>query len=168
MITNNASEFDKGLQSFSDRLKSLSELGLDDTQFQEALKQGSKVLQSTLQSNYLTADPTGTGGKVNIQVGIFKTKATNKRKSYFIIGPNYKSSKGWQVWHLLNYGFVHALGKVTVSRTGKVKTVSKVGGTTTLVAGKHFIEKTQSQSGDEALKVVELEMFKILKGGIEK
>ena len=162
MITNNASDFDKGLQQYADKLKSISESGVNDDDFQSALKLGSKVLEDSLQLNYLKADPSGMGGRVSINVGIYKTKGTNKTKSYFIIGPGYKNSKGWQVWHLLNYGFVHALGKVTKTKSGKVITKSKAGSTTTIIQGKHFLQNTQQQSGNEALKVVEEKVFKIL------
>ena len=151
-ITSNISDFDKQLNQFSFVLKQLSEQGLNNEEFLSCLQAGSKVLQTTLQENYLAADPTGMGGKVAINVGIYKAKSKRKDNSYFIIGADYRNSKGWQVWHLLNFGFVHDLGRRIGSKAVNMKLHAA---NKTLVAGKHFLEKTMAQSGDEALRMVE-------------
>lgn len=166
-ITSNISEFDKQLNNFSFVLKQLSEQGLDNKEFMQCLKVGTKILQSTLEANYLMADPTGMGGKVAINVGIYEAKkGKNKNNRYYVIGADYKNSKGWQVWHLLNFGFVHDTGKVLgKSKAGYLK---QHAGSLTVVAGKHFLEKTIAQSGDMALTLIENEVAEFLKNKIEK
>jgi hypothetical protein len=165
-ITSNISQFDQKLNQFSFVLKQLSEQGLDNKEFMQCLKVGTKVLQSTLESNYLAADPTGMGGKVAINVGIFEaSRNKNKNNRYYIIGADYRNSKGWQVWHLLNFGFVHDLGKV-LGKAGKFSTKQHAE-TLTVVAGKHFLEKSMAQSGDEALALIENEVSEFLKNKTE-
>jgi len=167
-INSNSSDFDKFLNDFGNQLNSLSQNAVSDPQFKKALQNGADILKTSLQSNYLTADPTGMGGKVSINVNIFPTRKTTKSRFYYIIGPDYKTSKGWQVWHLLNYGFVHALGKVTLSKTGKVTTRTKAGGTTTVVKGKYFLQNTMSRSGQRALEAVEFDVINYLKKNLSK
>ena len=153
-ITSNISEFDKMLTDFASDLKRVSEKGLTDKAFMECLKIGADRLQYSLFSNYKRYDPTGAdAGKMKIRIGVYATKKQIREKAYYIIGPDYKTSDGWQAWHLLNYGFVHDTGQV-LGKSGKFST-KKHASVLTAVAGKHFLEQTMAQTGNEALEAVE-------------
>ena len=162
-ITSNISEFDKKLTDFSDTLKRISEKGLTEPAFLDCIKVGANALQTPLEANYLdpNVDPTGMAGKIQIRVGVFPAKkGKDKNSSYFIIGPDYKNSKGWQVWHLLNNGYVHDVGK----RIGTKDIYTKFHASKlTVIAGKHFVEKTMAQNGDEALQMCENAVDSLLK-----
>lgn len=96
---------------------------LDDKQVKDILATASTPMEDALQSDYLAADPSGMNGRMKIFVTI---KQKTKKFGTIYIGPDTKISKGWQLWWLLDKGFVHKKNKKNGSAT------------TTVVAGKNF------------------------------
>lgn len=96
---------------------------LDDKQVKDILSTASTPMEDALQSDYLAADPSGMNGRMKIFVTI---KQKTKKFGTIYIGPDTKISKGWQLWWLLDKGFVHKKNKKNGSAT------------TTVVAGKNF------------------------------
>jgi hypothetical protein len=164
-VSSNISDFDKVLNNYSKTLKNLGKTSIDDDKFKLALKEGADYLASILSSEFKKADPTGdSSGKVQIKIGAFPSKKKDRDRFKFIIGPNYKTSKGWQVWHLLNYGFVHALGSVT--KAGKKRT--KAASTTTIVPGKKFLQSAMMRGGIKSAEIAGKRINKFLEEKIKK
>lgn len=130
---------------------------LDDKQIKEILTTASTPMEDALQSDYLAADPSGMNGRMKIFI-IIKNKT--KRFGTIYIGPDTKISKGWQLFHLLDKGFVHKSNKKNGSTT------------TTVVAGKNFRNKafnrTKKIVANGAIKEFEVKLKEYAKkAGLE-
>lgn len=123
---------------------------LNDKQVKDILAKGSEPMRNELQQQYLAADPTGMQGSVANYI-IIKNKG-KKRFGTIYIGPDTKISRGWRVWWLLNWGFLH---------------VSK-NGTTTHVVGKRFIERAFDLSYRPTLEAIKDEFNVRLKNYAKK
>lgn len=106
---------------------------LNDKQVKDMLAKAAAPMEDALQQDYLANDPSQMGGKMANYITI--KKKGKKRFGTIYIGPDTKISRGWQLWWLLDKGFVH-----------KSKNKKKGTETLTVVAGKNFTIKAFSRT----------------------
>ena len=147
------SELDKMLLQLAKNINDLSKNAVTDPQFKKAVNEGAVYLGAVLQSDYQKADPTGSGaGRIKIQVGAFPGKPRKRNMYRVIIGPNYRTSQGWRLWHLFNYGY-----------SKKTKDGSDV-----IVPGKKVLQSAMARGGATAVQIIGLNINKFLEKNLKK
>jgi hypothetical protein len=94
-------------KDFSEKLRQLSMMPIDDNRFQSAIKKSAQPLANIEQQEFDAIKKTNWRGSVNMQFGVKTSRKTNN----VYVGPLALPGTGWQTFFFLNYGFMHHGGR---------------------------------------------------------